>query len=462
MEYDCVVIGAGIGGLSAAYELLRQGVRVLVIEADSRVGGVMRSERTPDGFLLEYGPNTVTSNDPALRDHFATLGLSATHLVARHEGARRYVLHKGALVPIPLSPPAFLRSPLLSMQAKLRIVAELLLPRSPAHDEHVAAFFTRRLGREPFERLIDPFISGVYAGDPQQLSTRAAFARFWAAEQQTGSMVRGMLMAAGTRRPRQRSRRELFSFRDGLASWPQAIARRLGDDRAWRNARAVGLQQVPEGWEVTVQRPGQIDPLWARHVVLAVPAAGAAALVEAHDQEAAAALRAIPYPPVAVVQLGYRRGAVRHPIDGFGMLCPASEGRNVLGTLWPSALFPGRAPEGALLTASFVGGARSPHLAQQSDEALLEMVHAEQQALIGAHEEPILARVARWPEAIPQYNAGHVERIAALESCEERLLGLSFLGNYRDGVSVERVWQQGRDLGAHVAGRLQNTSTSRA
>ncbi len=459
MEYDCLVVGAGIGGLSAAHELSRSGLRVLVVEADIQVGGVMRSEQTPDGFLLEHGPNTVTSGDPALHDHFAELNIAVERLVAQREGARRYVLHGGALLPIPMSPPAFLRSRLLSTGAKLRMFAELLMPRTPASDESVAAFFIRRLGPEPFERLIDPFISGVYAGDPRALSARASFARLWAAEQRAGSIVRGLIGARSHKpRPARRAPRELFSFRAGLAAWPQAIADKLGAERLWLGARAVALRQIFDGWELTVQRPGQIDPLVAHHVLLAVPAPVAAGLIEDYDSAAAMALRAIDYPPVSVVHLGYRRAAVAHPLDGFGMLCPASEGRKVLGTLWPSALFAGRASEGMVLTSSFVGGARYPALAQQSDEALIEQVHGEQQALIGASEEPVLARVARWPQAIPQYNAGHIQRLAVLEHCEARLAGLHLLGNYRDGVSVERAWQRGREQAQSVIAAFQPAS----
>jgi protoporphyrinogen/coproporphyrinogen III oxidase len=283
MDYDCLVIGAGISGLSAGYALARAGAQVLVCEAGSAVGGVMRSERTAEGFLIEHGPNTVTSNDPALFAHFAELGLAAERLVAQRAGARRYVLHNGALEPIPLSPPAFLRSSLLSAPAKLRLLAELFLPSSPAPDEHVAAFFTRRLGSEPFERLIDPFVSGVYAGDPRQLSARAAFARFWAAEQRAGSIVRGMLAGGGTRRTGKRQRRELFSFRNGLQRWPQAIADFLGPERLWLHAQAVELRPAVEGWQVIIERNGQTMPLQVAQVILAVPAAVASQLLERLD-----------------------------------------------------------------------------------------------------------------------------------------------------------------------------------
>jgi protoporphyrinogen/coproporphyrinogen III oxidase len=462
MDYDCLIVGGGITGLSAGYTLARAGRRILVCEAAADVGGVMRSERTSAGFLVEYGPNTVTSNDPALFEHIAELGLAEERIVARREGARRYVLHNGQLKPIPLSPPAFVRSSLLSWQAKLRLLAELVLPASPAHDEHVAAFFIRRLGVEPFERLIDPFVSGVYAGDPRQLSARAAFARFWGAEQRAGSIVRGMLAGGGAKPKGKRQRRELFSFREGLQVWPRAIAAYLGGERLWLRTRVIELRPSAEGWRVTLQREGQIDQLQVRQVVCAVPAAVTAQLIAHLDEQAATVLQAMPYPPVAVVQLGYQRSEVSHPIDGFGMLCPASEGRKVLGTLWPSALFPERAPQDAILTTSFVGGARSPALARQSSEVLATMVHEEQRALIGARGEPIFAQVTHWPEAIPQYVAGHEQRVAALNAFEMRFPGLTIAGNYRDGVSVERAWQQGREAGQRILDDKQKDERRKA
>jgi len=458
MHLDCIVVGGGISGLSAAEAVARRGGRVLLLEAGAAVGGALRSERTADGFLLEHGPNTVTSGEPELWRHFAELGIAGERLTAARSGAKRYVLHGGRLLPIPMSPAAFLRSPLLSAAGKLRLLAEPLLPRGGASDESVATFFARRLGPEPFQRLVDPFVSGVYAGDPQALSARAAFPRIWAAEQRAGSIVLGMIAGAGARRkPRQpgepRPRRALFSFRDGLATWPRAIAAFLGPERLWTEARAVDLRPADGEWHVTVSRGGTTSHLLADRVVLATPAGTAAGLIERLAPAAAAALLGIPYPPVSIVHLGYRRADLAHPIDGFGMLCPSGEGRRVLGTLWPSALFPGRAPDGMVLTSSFVGGARMPELATQDDAALVATAHAEQRALIGASDKPVLARVSRWPTAIPQYNAGHEARVATLARLEAERPGLRLLGNYRDGVSVEACWRAGREAGLELAER---------
>jgi oxygen-dependent protoporphyrinogen oxidase len=249
--------------------------------------------------------------------------------------------------------------------------------------------------------------------------------------------------------PRKRS--EMISFREGLLTWPRAIVQALGPEHTAFGVRATALQPAgPDGWRLRVVRDGREEDLHARNVVLSVPAHIVADLLADLDTSAAAALRGISYPPLAVVHLGYRRADVAHPLDGFGMLCPSREGREVLGTLWPSSLFDGRAPDDMVLTTSFVGGARTPDLARLDDEELIERVAREQQSLVGARGEPTFARVARWEHAISQYNAGHVHRMEVLAQAEATWPGLHLLGNYRDGVSVEKCWHKGRDLGLRL------------
>lgn len=451
-SYDCIVVGAGISGLSAAYELQRRGASLLVVEAHHEPGGSIRSERTAEGFLVENGPNTVVSSSLAMQQHFEELGIADDLLVADRSGARRFVLLNGQLELLPMSPPTFLRSKVLSPKAKLRLLAEPLLPRAVTPDESVASFITRRLGPEVANNLIDPFVSGVYAGIPNELSIRSTFPMLWEAEQNHGSIVLGM-MAAGRKKkksgqPRQRS--QMISFRDGLAAWPQAIVQALGSERVWFQTRATALQPDAAGWHLTVVRDGQEEVLQAQRIVLAVPAGVAANLIAGLDDAAARALRGIPYPPLAVVHLGYRRGDVQHPLDGFGMLCPSKEQRRMLGTLWSSSLFPGRAPDDAVLLTSFVGGASNPHLAQQDEEELIESIIQEQRQLVGARGTPIFAHVARWDRAISQYVAGHHHAMGALERLETIFHGLYLLGNYRDGVSVERCWSKGHELGSQL------------
>jgi oxygen-dependent protoporphyrinogen oxidase len=448
-RYDVLVVGGGVSGLSAAHGLRRRGLDVLLVEAAPQVGGAMRSVAV-DGFVLDCGPNTVTSKDPALWREFGELGIEGERLAADRRGGRRFILLHGWPEPIPTGPGAALRSPLLSPAAKLRLLAEPLLPRSTAADESVASFFARRLGPEPAERLADPFVSGVYGGDARSTSVRAAFPSLWEAERRAGSLLAGMLSAprAAPRRAKgePRPRSVLFNFEGGMAIWPQAYARAIGPERLWTGAVASALRPARDGWQIEVRRGVETLTVEAGAVVLATPAYVSAGLLEGLDAGAAAALRAIPYAPMAVVHLGYRREQVAHPLDGFGLLCPAVERRRVLGILWPSSLFPRHAPAGAVLTASFVGGARMPQLAALDDEALVALARAEHEAILGASGSPMLAHVARWPRAIPQYLAGHGALLGELERVEAAWPGLRLIGNYRDGVSVEKCWRRGAAL----------------
>jgi protoporphyrinogen/coproporphyrinogen III oxidase len=458
MIYDCVVVGGGISGLGAAYALHKREAALLVVEAGATLGGAIQSERSAEGFVLEHGPNTVVSSDAGLLGTFAELGIASERVVAGGQGSKRYILHRGVPTPLPSSPLGLLTTPLLSRGAKLRLLAEPLVPRAHTSDESVYSFFTRRLGAEPARRFVDPFVSGIYAGDPASLSLGAAFPRLWRAEQRAGSLLLGMLLGAGRdpHAPRPSGKRALFSFRNGLHTWPAAVGRALGPEQVWLRSRVVALAPDADGWRLTVEREQnnhgtrKVVEVRATSVVLAVPAYVAAALVASLDAPAATALRGIHYPPLAVVHLGWRQEDLAHPLDGFGMLCPEEEQRRILGSLWPSTLFSGRAPQGMVLLTQFVGGGRAPELAQHPDEAIIADVASELRALLGAHGEPVAARVVRWPCAIPQYNAGHAQRIATIERLEARYAGLHLLGNYRGGVAVPQCWANGQALGERL------------
>jgi oxygen-dependent protoporphyrinogen oxidase len=456
--YDCVVVGGGISGLGAAYGLRSKGARVLLVEAADRVGGAMRSVQTKDGYTLDCGPNTVTSKDEALWHAFTQLGVMDERLAADRSGARRFILLNGKPELIPMSPDGLINTPLLSTAAKLRILAEPIIPRTQASDENVSAFFTRRLGREPADRLVDPFVSGVYAGDPKSASIKASFPSLWDAEQRAGSVVLGMITGrkSAPKKPKaERPKSVLFNFEHGLMAWPQAVARALGDDNVWLNSRARGLRQNNDGWELTVDRAGKSELVSADIVVLATPAYVSADLIEGLDSAAAHALRGIHYPPMAVVHLGFKREDMAHPLDGFGVLCPSGENRKVLGILWTSTLFPSSTPEGHVLTTTFVGGARIPETTRQSDEDLVAMVIREHEEILGIRNAPAMTHLARWERAIPQYSAGHTNRLTVLDPLESDNPGLFLVGNYRDGLSVEKCWDKGIALAEQLASRGQ-------
>jgi protoporphyrinogen/coproporphyrinogen III oxidase len=447
--FDCIVVGAGISGLSAAYTLQQRGARVLLVEALARTGGLLNSEQTDDGFVLEHGAQTVSNNDPALWEHFDELGIASELLVA---GNRRvYMPVQGRLERLSFSLAGLVGSRLLSSRAKLRLLLEPVLPRATTADESVAHFFTRRLGAEFTRRIIDPFVSGVFGGDSSLLSVRAMFPNLWKLEQHHGSLLRGWIANKNSQAaPPNRGRRQTFNFRHGMQTWADALVRALPPAQVWTSTRAVALQPVEQCWHLTVVRGEREEVIQASHVVLAVPADVAARLVDPLEPAASQALQAVRYPPLAMVYTGYRRSDVAHPLDGLGVLCPWQEQRRILGMLWISTVFPTHAPDGMVLTTAFVGGTRAPDLARQEKEGLLEMVKHEQQELIGAHGAPVLAHVAYWKRSVPQYDARYAHLIEMCNRLEARWPGLYLASNYRHGFSVTRCWQQSRALAARI------------
>ncbi len=462
-NYDSVVIGGGIGGLAAAYTLYKRGYRVLVIEAANRVGGVIHSITTPEGFTLDCGPNTIGTNDVRLWQELIDLGLHDRIRPAARCGRRRYILINGTPIEIPSSPIGLITTRLLSWRGKLRVLGEPFVNiGTPTGEESVAAFFSRRIGHEAVAHLLDPFVAGVYAGDPNQLSAAAVFPSLWEAAQRGGSIVRGML-----KRPKQKTlisepkmRSRTFSFQGGLADWPRAIARALGAGNVWTGRRAVGLRDLGTYWEVTVDGTGRLETITTRSVIIATPAYVAAELVEALDPAAASALRSIPYAPVSVVHLGFRRDQLSHELNGFGVLAPSSERRQFLGILWASSLFPHVAPPDRVLTITLSGGAIRPEVAEQSEEALIESAIRDNQEVLGIRGQPLLTHVMRWRHAIAQYTIGHRERIATLERLEQRRPTLQLTGSYRGGIGVPKTWASGVGAGERIAAALDAQGTT--
>ena len=449
------VIGGGITGLAAAWHLHQAGVPVRLFEGAAEPGGVMASTRH-GGWLWETGPNTLFENSPAIRDFVDRLGLGSRRLEAAPAARRRYIVHQGLPVPLPGSPWSFLVTPLLSKRAKLRALGEPFRGPGPRGvDESVAAFVTRRLGPEFLDRIVNPFVAGVYAGDPAQLSVRHAFPKLAALEREHGSLVRGALRrrtaAAG---PSGR----MISFPDGLAEIPRALARALGSSLRTGH-RVTALRPEGSGWWVDFVTGGRSQSELFGAVICTLPPATLTRLDLAAVPGAAAlaALEAIPQPPVASVFLGYRRADVAHPLDGFGLLAPAVEHRRILGTLFSSTLFPGRAPDGHVALTTFVGGTRQPGLAQADDASLLATVRTELADLLGVRGDPVMTHIQRWPRAIPQYVQGFDRFEHACATVEHRAPGLFLGGTCRDGVSLSHCVAAGEKLADQARQRLATT-----
>lgn len=337
-----------------------------------------------------------------------------------------------------MSPVALARTPLLSARGKLRLLAEPFARRGGDAEESVHAFFARRLGTEVADRFIEPFVGGIFAGSSRALSIAAAFPSLARWDRDHGSLLRGAL-AERKKTPRDRSvPRGLLSFRGGLETLPKAIASGLGR-RLELETPVESVTPLPRGrWKLSTAR-GERE---ADRVVLAPPAWEAARLVRSFAPEAADALAGIPHPFLAVVHLHVSLASLPGPFHGFGHLVIPQAGPRILGAVWSSSLFSGRAPDGQGLVTVFLGGARDPEAAALSDVELTAIAARDTAAALGTREEPRPVSITRYARSIPQYTAGHLARMNALEEAEARWPGLTFLGNYRGGVAVGDVVKQ--------------------
>jgi oxygen-dependent protoporphyrinogen oxidase len=445
MGIKVVIVGGGVSGLSLAYELKRAGeFEIMVLEREARVGGKIWTERADEGYVCEGGVNGFLDNKPGTRELAASLGLAS--LRSSDEARKRFVYSDGKLQRLPETPPAFLKSGLMSWGGKLRLAMEPFIRRAPADvDESLADFGRRRLGREAFEKLIDPMASGIYAGDPEQMSLRSCFARIHELEQTYGSLVKGMvsLMRERKRQVSAAPAGVLTSFGGGMGDLIGALTTSLGEGVVHRKSPVRSIEPMAEGYYVHLADGTRVE---AEVVALACPAYAASEIVADIDREASAAFASIRYPSLSVVCTGYRAGEVDAPVDAFGFLVPFREGRRILGTLYDSSVFTGRAPEGRVLLRTMVGGARASDVADLDDRKLVSTVLGEIRSITGLTAEPEFTRVFRHPQAIPQYNVGHSRVVEAADRLTDKHPGLYVAGNAFRGVSVNDC--------AHYAARL--------
>ena len=367
-DVDVLVLGAGISGLATAYGLLQRGATVEMFDAGPRAGGVIGT-RHRNGALVERGPNSALDTSPLINELLDGLGIRDQRVEASAVAATRFIVRGGRLVALPTSPGAFLTTRAFSRAAKWKLVREPFVPAAPADaEESIGDFVRRRLGSEFLDYAIDPFVAGVYAGDPERISVRAAFPRLYALEQKYGSLIKGQILGARERRKsgeKAKNAAGSFSFRGGMQSLTDALAASVGRIETSVTVRRIELG-TDGNWTVAGARGG--DPVLrrARAIVLAVPAFEAAKLLRELWPAATKGLNAIPYAAVASVATAYRRADVAHPLAGFGFLVPKKESRRILGSLFSSSMFDGRAPHGIVLLTTFVGGTRNPDLLARS------------------------------------------------------------------------------------------------
>ncbi len=469
-----VVAGAGVTGLSIALAIRRRDPRaeVVVVEGNGQPGGNVKTEAA-EGYLCEWGADGFLDNAPDTLDLVREIGLQDRLLPSRDTARRRFIYSRGRLHEVPVSPGAFVTSDLLSWPGKARILWEPFAKKRSEGDETIHAFAARRIGEEAASVMIDSMVSGIFAGDANALSLRACFPRMWQMETEHGGLFRAMLAT------RKRRRKEdaigapaghLTSFTGGMAELVTAMAAAMGPavrvSSPLTELRRGQLSQTfhaeaPSGYTVATPH-GRIE---ADAVVLAGPASEAAALIRPFDTTLARLLTGIATAPLAVLCLGFDEASLvkdRGPLDGFGFLVPRREGIRLLGALWESAIYPGRAPAGKALMRVMIGGARDPQAIDLDDASLLGIVRAELQATMGLRSAPEFVRIVRHRRGIPQYTSGHVARLHRIETLLQAHPGLFLAGNSYRGVSINSCVAEAGPIADRVLSHVGRVAESPA
>jgi len=450
---DAIIIGGGISGLTTGYLLQQKGMDIAVVEKNAFPGGPIQSS-IKNGFLFEKGPNSLLLSDPWIESFIKDLGLENDIVDSNPAAANRYVVRNSRPVAVPRSPLQAITTPLFSLKAKLGFLAEPFRGRitdSGEAGESVADFVIRRMGREFLDYAIDPFVRGVYAGNPSELILNHAFPLMRELEHEGGSLVLGALKRKRRLKKEGKAyKKRSINFANGLDTLPKTISRKLGN-RLWLGSEVVAINPVDNGWQVTWKKEGENFEGFSKNLFVCLPSTSIKALNWASPMaEWIADAPNLPYPAVHSLALGYRRADIARPLNGFGVLVPSKEPHRILGALFNSELYPNRAPEGHSLITVMLGGRQSPELKDASDDQLLEIAQEDLRSLLGASGDPVFVNLTRWPHAIPQYTDAFGPWEKAIRALEEDLPGLHFGGHAIDGIAMGASIMSGRSLSDRI------------
>jgi len=433
-----IVSGSGISGLTSAYLLSKKGFDVKILEKNNSVGGSIESV-VDNGFLFDRGPNSALETTPVIAQLIRDLELEHELLYASKLANKRYILRDNKLHSLPMSPQGLIKTKLFSSKAKLRLMAEPFIKRSnDGYYQSLADFVKRRLGQEFLDYAINPFVAGVYAGRPEELSVKSAFPKLYALEEKYGGLIIGTIRSIRERKKRAEIAKQsakMLSFKSGMIALPKAIEKYFGPN-ILLTSEVTAVDKNENGFSVSYQQNGTINKIDCDAVLSTVPAYAAGNLFTKYDKDFKTHSDAIYYPPVLVYYLVYNRKNIKQELDGFGFLIPAKENKAFLGALWSSVIFSGRTDETKAAFTLFVGGSRNPEFVKQERAILLTKVRKEFEALMGISAEPVFSSERFWEKAIPQYNLGYIEHERFFDEFEKQNFGLFISGNYRGGISV--------------------------
>jgi len=443
---DIIIIGAGLTGLTLAYYLRKNGRMPLILERSEGPGGVIQSH-TEKGFTYESGPNTGVLSTMEIAMLFEDLSHHCTLETGQGGANKRYVMKNGRWEPLPSGLLSAVRTPLFTLRDKFRILGEPFRKPGSDPDESVADMVRRRLGKSFLDYAVDPFISGIYAGDPSRLVTRYALPKLYALEQNYGSFIRGSMKKGREKKSddEKKATREVFSVKGGLGNLIAALEKEIGRERIIYGVRDLKTGYTGDGFTLSFTAKGGV---FQTNCSRLVSTAGGYALPEILTfvpQEELNPILSLNYAGVVQVAAGYRKWTGT-PLDAFGGLVPSCEKREILGILFPSAIFRDRAPEGGALLSVFMGGTRNRELINKSDDEITGIALGVIRKTLGADGEPDLLKRFRYEKAIPQYEATTGERLECIRELEGRYPGLILAGNIRDGIGMSDRVKQARKI----------------
>lgn len=436
MNKDVLVLGAGISGLATAYWLKKEGFNVKILERNDEPGGAMETINE-NGFLIDFGPNSGLETTPLIAQLAEEIGIKDQMIYANEAANIRYILKNNQLMPLPTSPQAFLKTNLFSAKAKLRLMAEPFIGKSnDGYYQSMSEFVVRRLGQEFLDYAIDPFVSGVFAGDPSKLSVKSAFPKLYRLEEIYGGLIKGTIKGARERKKNKEKSKQsakMFSFINGMQTFPKAISNQLSDIEY--NTQLKKIEKLSKGFKVYYSKNGEEKSIETEKLLSTIPAYVLSSLIN-FDDNLKSHLNDIYYPPVMVLYLGFDKKDINRELDGFGYLIPSKEKKSYLGAIWSSTIFPNRAEQDKASFTLFIGGARSPHLFESDTNKLIDKVINEFKQVTSISGVPVIMRHKLWNKAIPQYNIGYIEHERYFEQFEKENKGFFLSGNYQGGISV--------------------------
>jgi oxygen-dependent protoporphyrinogen oxidase len=438
---DYVIIGAGLSGLTTAYYLKQAGFSVQLIEAKAQVGGRIQTVNTEDGWQVDVGANTALLSSEAIDRLIDELDLRDQVLVANDASKNRFVVRGGKLWALPTSLGAFLTTPIVSPMAKLGLLLEPFRAKA-TQEESIADFVARRLGKEWRDWVLDPFISGIFAGNPAKISAQAAFHRVWILEKDYGSLFKGMIARMKSKKAARQAgdyvaSGNMISFKSGMSTLTRALAAKLADD-ILVDAPVVQLSQIDDGcWQVQTSDGNSYQ---GKKIIVTLDAPDAAKLLRPLSSDVANLLASIESPPLAVVALGFDESQISHPLNGFGCLIPRSLGIPTLGAIFSSQIFSGRAPDGKVLLSCFIGGSRNPSIAHWSEAEIVAQVVKDLTPLLGITGQPVFSKVQLWKHAIAQYHLGHFDKVEQIRhALSKDTPNIITRANWHEGISIPDV-----------------------